>query len=52
MSDAEPLNDMPRTTERKKALVRVAEILLILAIIGLLIAIWMPGFFGARGPVR
>ena len=41
-----------RTSTRKRVLVRVAEVLLILVIIGLLVAIWMPGFIGARGPVR
>ncbi len=43
---------MPRTPGRKRVLVRIAEIVLILVIIGLLIATWMPGFYGARGPVR
>lgn len=37
---------------RKRVLVRVAEVVLVLVIIGLLVAIWMPGFYGARGPVR
>ena len=43
---------MSKTPVRKRRLIRFAEILLILVIIGLLIAIWMPGFYGARGPVR
>ena len=44
--------NMPQAPGRKRVLIRIAEILLILIIIGLLIAIWMPGFYGARGPVR
>ena len=52
MTEADPPHDIRRTPARKRVIVRVAEILLILVIIGLLIAIWMPGFIGARGPVR
>lgn len=41
-----------QTSTRKRVLVRVAEVVLVLVIIGLLVAIWMPGIYGARGPVR
>lgn len=41
-----------QTSTRKRVPVRVAEVVLVLVIIGQLVAIWMPGIYGLNGPLR
>jgi Tfp pilus assembly protein FimT len=42
----------PHRSTTRRVLVRLAEVVLVLVIIGLLAAIWMPGFYGAKGALR